>query len=201
MNLNREETIKNLEANLERIFAYVKNDESFHTSVVEDYRRYKDYYKDLPECYDKTIASYERCIYRYSGDLAGGYEYFGVDSLQLEYRLWTFAENNPEQWYLMTEKIAFNDQCANIFTPEGFSFMDNFIHNGIYDDWCLGLASKNEKSEHIFFNIDSDDLKQEYIDNGYDVAYVNEKVIKKLLNQLENIPEPVENPSNKKKMK
>lgn len=201
MNLTREEAIKNLENNLERIFSYVKNDESFHTSVVETYRRYKDYYKDLPDCYDKTIESYERSIYRYSGSLARGYESYGVESLLLENRLWSYAENNPEHWYLMTEKIAYNDQSANIFTPDGFSFMDNFIHNGIYDDWCLGLASKNDIGEYIFFNNDSDDLKQEYLDNGYEVAYVNESTVKKLLNKLENITEPLEVPVSKKKMK
>lgn len=188
MTLNREDTIKNLENNLERIFSYVKNDESFHSSVVERYKRYKEHYKDLPQCYNETTAAYERSIYRYSGSLAQGYSGYDIESLQLENRLWSFAENNPEQWYLMIEKIAFGDQSANIFTPEGFSFMDNFIHNGMYDDWCLGLASKNDISEHIFFNIENDNLKKEYLDNGYHVAHVNENSIKILLDILENVP-------------
>lgn len=189
MSVDRNEAIETLEKKLEHIFSYVKNDENFHSSVVRDYKKYKEHYKDLLDCYNKTLESYDHIIHRYSGDLASGYEHFDLESLILEHRLWSFAQNNPEQWYMLIEKIAFTDQSANIFTPDGFSFMDNFIHNGMYDDWCLGLASKQEVSEHVFFDVENDSLKKQYIDTGYNVVNVNEKSIKSLLDILENVPE------------
>lgn len=174
--------VASFETQLQTIFDFVKQDQHFHDHVLEEYKRNKNHYHSLENCYQNTIKFYDdHVVHRYSGDFGKGY-HISVESINFEKKLWYFAENNPEQWYLLIEKIAYSDHSANIFTLDGFSFMDNFIHNGIYDDWNLGMAKKT--NEILFFNIEDDKLKQKYVHEGYTIEYLNEKTMDCLLLEM-----------------
>lgn len=176
--IHREKIIKDLKNQLKRIFSYVKTDEDFFASIIIEYNKNQGKYKSLEHCYEQTMNSYKKIV-EHEVDT-----YCNVDTLLLEQKIWSFVENNPEQWYLMIEKIALNDQCANIFTPSGFCFVNSFINHIIYNKGALGCAQKDQ--EALFFNIDNTEDKKYYINAGYNINTLKQQQISALLDTLKN---------------
>lgn len=178
---NQEEAaleIKSLESKLLAIFEQVKVNPSFHQYVQKTYQTSVKKLT-LEETYDKTIKEVEdRMIFGYRN------RNFSIikSMISFEERVWSFVENNPEQWLLMTEKIIWPDS-ETIYTFNGFSFVYNFIHNGVWDDWEINIV---EKDNEVFF-IDFDcEEKDEYKKQGYTINYLNQKNLEQVLNKLEN---------------
>jgi hypothetical protein len=176
--------IASLEQNLNRIFNFVKYDESFYKMVKSDFNTYRNHYENIEDCSNIIEKNYrEHIINRYTGSSSSGYAHVTAEDIKLEEKVWLFAEKNQEHWFLMTEKIKHTDNSSNIFTAEGFSFIDSFIHNGIYDDWTLCIAKKDND---IVFIHDIEQENTEYKQAGYDIVKLNSQTILDTLKSIED---------------
>ena len=178
----RTEAIESLEALLIRIYEVVCNDSSFHEYLQQDYKKY--YHEGgIQALYDKTHEeTMEHIVHAYSGKRASGYSHTTAENIMLEVRLWTFAEKNPEQWFVMTEHVAYGPNSANIFHIEGFQYMHNFIHNGLRDDWEMRIAQKD--NDIVFVNWESQQEK-DYKAKGYTLKALDDKSMSAILNKFE----------------
>lgn len=170
--MQRDEAIKQLENLQLELYSEILQNASLHMAANEYYKRYTKHFKGLKaveENFKKDIL--ERTIYRYRNS---GYDHTDTNSLVLEYNVWKFAQNNPEQWFIMTENIQHGHSEVN--TYEGFSFMDHFIHNGIMDDWELFIV---EKDSNVFFV--NDGKEEHYKAEGYKVSYLSPKNMQNLI--------------------
>lgn len=172
--MNRDDTIKSLEATLSRLFQKVKLTQEYHAHIVKTFdTRYgmniADLYKETENFYQQHVVS------RYSGPRSSGYKHVSAEAIRLEENIWLFAESNPEAWYILIEKLINSDSCADVNTLDGFSFMDTFIHNGVYDDWCISIAQRDKQT--VFFNTDIEADYQLYKSNGYKITHLSPKTV------------------------
>jgi len=179
----RTESVKDLEETLERLYKGVTSDPSFFDYIGEHYGKFYGHYANEKECREKVIETdLEDIVHRYTSKWKSGYDYVQPQQIDFEHRVWLFAENNPEQWMEMTQRIA---EESDVTKYLGFQFMDTFIHNGLYDDWMLAIAKKDK--EIIFLNFFNEVEKNSLQEKGYEVKHLNEESLSSTLDELEHI--------------
>ena len=73
----------------------------------------------------------------------------------------------------MIEHIKYSEQSSNIKTIDGFSFVDSFIHNGIYDDMQLSIAKKDK--DMLFVRLCNDKTVNTLDKQGYEFKFLDEE--------------------------
>ncbi len=183
-----------LEKNLNNVLEVLINDNSFHEHVKEHYKKYYTHYKGLKDCYNCEKSDLrDNIVEKYTGSCSKGYSYVSTESIVLENRIWNFVQNNEVQWHCMIEHIKHNENSSNLKTIEGFSFVDSFIHNGIYDDMPLNIAKKD--NDILFVHVSEDKIVNNLIKQGYEIKFLDEESMVELLNELE--PKKIKTPKMK----
>lgn len=141
--------VEQYEALLTELAKPIFNSQELWDLAREDRRRYSNIHVDI----EQSVVSYkkqleDRIIHRYRN---GGYDHVSSDDINLEIRLWKFAHQNAELWSVMTEDISWGN--SDVTSYLGFSLMDSFIHNGIYDDWEMEIV---EQDGTFYFRSESD---------------------------------------------
>jgi hypothetical protein len=141
--------VEEYEALLTQLVQPIFNSQELWDVAHEEKKRYGN----IPLDIEKSVMSYKkqlenRIIHRYRD---GGYDHVSADDINLEIRLWKFAHHNAELWAVMTEDISWGN--SDVTSYLGFSLMDSFIHNGIYDDWEMEIV---EKENMYYFRSESD---------------------------------------------
>lgn len=176
--------IKNLEELMHNHLEAVKDTPSYHQAILKMFFEHKGHYKNIEACYaqmdyeDKTYI-----VERYANNYERSYQFVDTECLKFEERLWRFAIYHPIKWAKVTQNIAHDEKCSDINTYEGIILLNSIIHNGIYGDWHLNIALKDNNM--VLLSYDSP-IEKSFIDQGYKITYADQENLIKCLDKLDN---------------